>query len=356
MEGNEMKKTVAIIMALTLGLTASATAWAGAKETGAAVRTVGKVYLPDIIPQKTFISGDFEYTIGFGSSTASITDFLGDAEEVEIPSRVDGIKVTEIAPGAMSYKDIRRITFPDTLEVIGQNAFEYCELTGVEIPENVQVGRCAFDYCDSLKRVLVAPGAVIGERAFGYCNDLETVICGDGSTLDANAFEYCDDLAEVILCGNVSMNEYACYDCYKMEIVNADAAEYDRWQLDENEPVERVHPAKPRMSGGWEVTEDAAVTEVAQKVFDLAMPDHDRLDHEAVALLATQVVAGINYCFLVRTGDKDSDEPPVYQIVYIWQDPAGNVQVIETKDLEFGLSPQEDADFGEADVTSYEGN
>ena len=68
------------------------------------------------------------------------------------------------------------------------------------------------------------------------------------------------------------------------------------------------------------------------------LPDHDRVDYEPVALLATQVVAGTNYCFLRRTTVVDSDEQPSYQIVYIWQNPAGDVQALEVQDIEFGLS------------------
>jgi|GEM_PF-2065975 len=92
------------------------------------------------------------------------------------------------------------------------------------------------------------------------------------------------------------------------------------------------------LSGGWEVMEDSAVTEQAQAIFDLAMPDNDRMDYEAVALLATQVVAGKNYCFLCRTSIRDSDEMPTYQLVYIWQDLMGDAHILEVKDIEFGLS------------------
>ena len=42
------------------------------------------------------------------------------------------------------------------------------------------------------------------------------------------------------------------------------------------------------------------------------------------------------------------DAEPAYKLVYIWKDPAGNAKVIEIQDMEFGLSPADDAD-GEAD-------
>ena len=97
--------------------------------------------------------------------------------------------------------------------------------------------------------------------------------------------------------------------------------------------------AQPGMiTGGWEATSDASVPDEAQAVFDRAMPDHDRMDYDAVALLATQAAAGTNYCFLRRTNESYPDGKPSYQIVYIREDPEGEVHVLEVKELEFGLS------------------
>ena len=89
----------------------------------------------------------------------------------------------------------------------------------------------------------------------------------------------------------------------------------------------------------------------AQKVFDQAMPDHDRMKYDAAALLAKQVVAGINYCFLRRTTVKDSDEQPTYQIVYIWQDPEGNAHVLDVKDIAFGLDESSEPGQDEHSIT-----
>ena len=97
-------------------------------------------------------------------------------------------------------------------------------------------------------------------------------------------------------------------------------------------------PETKMPAGEWETTEDPAVTRQARMVFDLAMSDYDGKDYDAVALLATQAAAGKNYCFLCRTGSRDSDEMPAYQLAYIRQDPQGDVHVLEVKDLELGLS------------------
>ena len=107
-------------------------------------------------------------------------------------------------------------------------------------------------------------------------------------------------------------------------------------------------PSSGARVGGWQVTEDAAVTEEAKAVFDQATGSLLGVNYEPVALLATQVVAGMNYCFLCRSTVVSPDAEPAYKLVYIWKDPAGNAKVIEIQDMEFGLSPADDAD-GEAD-------
>lgn len=54
------------------------------------------------------------------------------------------------------------------------------------------------------------------------------------------------------------------------------------------------------VAGGWTVTNTSEITEEELEVFDQAVQDIDDVVYEPVALLATQVVAGMNYCFLAR--------------------------------------------------------
>lgn len=54
------------------------------------------------------------------------------------------------------------------------------------------------------------------------------------------------------------------------------------------------------VSGGWSITDDTSITPEAQEVFDQAMESFTGVGYEPVDLLATQVVAGTNYCFLCR--------------------------------------------------------
>ena len=296
-------------------------------------------YIPDEAPPAIITSGNYAYYVNSDAESVTITEYTGDEEVVEIPSEIDGYQVTDIGSQAFSYGKMSRVVFPESIRTIGQRAFEYCDINDVEIPEGTTVQICAFGYCDFLKQVLVGKDAVIESRAFGYCEDLETVVLADGSRLEKDTFEYCRDIEKVILCGSVEVEDGAFYDCDKMEFVQEDESEFENWKLSDAVigQSDLTGGLTGGLSGGWEVKEDTAVTEEAQKVFDSAMPDHDRVKYDAVALLGTQVVAGTNYCFLIRTVMDEPDAQPSYQIVYIYQDLDGNVQVLEVKDIALGL-------------------
>ena len=317
------------------------------------------------------ISGDYQYRINEDKKTISIAKYSGKGDVIEIPSEIDGYPVTEIGIEAFRYKKMKSLIIPANIQCIGKQAFEYCVISDMlQLPENVTikddafsyaklplkvtipsgatVEKCAFSYCETLEQVLIDADTLIKGRAFGYCYNLDQVVIAQGSQLKKEAFEYCRKLKKAIFCGNVEAEETAFSYCESVEIIQAKESEYDTWKQtgQDNSKTETV-------TGGWEASRDASVTKEAQAVFDMAMPDHDRVDYDAVALLATQLVSGTNYCFLCRTNVTDSDEKPSYQLVYIWQDLEGTAHVLEVKDIEFGTSgdtePSPD-DSGEKDL------
>ncbi len=192
-------------------------------------------------------SGDFYYYVDEDDKTATITGYVGTDEKLVIPSTINGYTVTEIDNGAFGYyydededKEydfdfIKSISIPDSVTVIGNNAFdgtgyyydddnwengvlyigkflikadnisgtysikqgttviadeafyndgyydedsdEYVytdsELEGINIPDSVtHIGYSAFQKCSKLKDVTI-PGSVktIGEYAFAYCTN-----------------------------------------------------------------------------------------------------------------------------------------------------------------------------------------
>ena len=101
------------------------------------------------------------------------------------------------------------------------------------------------------------------------------------------------------------------------------------------EEAEFPAPA-PALSGGWSVTTDAAVTEEARAALETALQKMTGVAYEPVALLATQVVAGTNYCLLCRMTVTNPDAVPAYGLVYVYADLQGGAEIIGINELTFG--------------------
>ena len=100
------------------------------------------------------------------------------------------------------------------------------------------------------------------------------------------------------------------------------------------------------VTGGWTCTTDSTITEEAQSVFNKAMEGLVGVNYEPVDLLATQVVAGLNYCFLCRTSPVIPDSIPGYALVYIYEDLQGNAEILDTQEISFGVRPVYDITIG----------
>lgn len=187
---------------------------------------------PNYVPPTVYPSGDYSYYFNEDEASITICDYRGNAEELVIPTELDGYPVTKIGYQAFSYVKLKSLTIPDRIREIQRRAFEYCVVSeNFTLPENVRIGgdafsyaslpdliiipqgaqvdRCAFSYCKTGETVIVQPGAVIGERCFGYSKQLKTVFCESGVVLKGDAFEYCRALEQVILCSDVQMDEDA---------------------------------------------------------------------------------------------------------------------------------------------------
>ena len=83
-------------------------------------------------------------------------------------------------------KSLKTINFPQTLEKIGKDALEHCNITEAILPNGLkEIGHSAFTACDNL-HTLVIPDSVysIGNGAFGSCDNLSVV------TMPAFAHEF----------------------------------------------------------------------------------------------------------------------------------------------------------------------
>ncbi len=91
--------------------------------------------------------------------------------------------------------------------------------------------------------------------------------------------------------------------------------------------------------GGWTLTEDGAVSERAQKAFDKATDGIAGASYQPVALLGTQVVSGMNYCFLCEVmlyTDRVDACSLYYAVVTVYENAQGEAEILNTVPLDLG--------------------
>jgi len=84
-----------------------------------------------------------------------ITGYTGNADSLVIPSLIEGKEVISIGPSAFIGNNLQRIDLPETLETIGDNAFNSCyQLQQIYLPENVRtIEAYAFYSCANLQTI-----------------------------------------------------------------------------------------------------------------------------------------------------------------------------------------------------------
>lgn len=132
-----------------------------------------------------YVSGDYEYKLIMGGDV-SIVKYHGTITEIVIPKKIDGYTVAAISNKAFKNQNIKSVVMPDTIEEIGESAFENCEkLEYVKIPPSVEIiGKKSFKDCTLLTCV-----------DFGEIND-------NLKRIDKEAFADCTNLKELTLPGN----------------------------------------------------------------------------------------------------------------------------------------------------------
>ena len=110
-------------------------------------------------------AGDYQIS-ATGVDTATITSYSGSATNLTIPSKLNGMKITQIDFNAFSgNKKLTKVTIPDTVTTIGNSAFEDCtSLASVDIPSSVTgIGVAAFDNTKILNNQSKASAQYIGK-------------------------------------------------------------------------------------------------------------------------------------------------------------------------------------------------
>lgn len=89
--------------------------------------------------------------------------------------------------------------------------------------------------------------------------------------------------------------------------------------------------------GGWTPTEGdpTQIPEEVLTAFTKAMEELTGCDYMPVALLATQLVAGTNYCLLCQTRLVTPEAPVSYALVYLYAALDGSAHLQKVQEIEF---------------------
>lgn len=170
------------------------------------------------------------YTYDVYEDHVVLTGYLGEAVEVEIPAKIDGLPVRKLA-GLVFYEgadvvsvvvpegvkeleenafyycsSLISVTLPESLETIGDKAFSWCtSLEAVTLPEKIrEIPAYCFNQCTSLKTVVFPKEIVsVGTRAFSGCASLESLRFEDAlNEMGSYAFRDCTALTSIRLPGD----------------------------------------------------------------------------------------------------------------------------------------------------------
>ena len=143
-------------------------------------------------------------------------------ENTEITSLVIPEGVTTIS-GYAFYRceGITSVTFPSTLESIGENAFAYTGLTSVDIPVGfTEIAESAFVNCGNLTSVTIPEGVTkIGYGAFNYTG-LTSLTLPSTITYMSQSFVGCENLATLTLTDGITTLGQSFYSCPALTSLN----------------------------------------------------------------------------------------------------------------------------------------
>jgi len=119
---------------------------------------------------------------------------------------IDGNLYSKDGKAFIKYAQAKEATsfeIPDSVEIIGENAFSGCDgLTNIIIPDSVEIiGENAFSGCDGLTNIIIPDSVeIIGENAFSECVGLTNIIIPDSvESIGISAFLNCYGLTKINL-------------------------------------------------------------------------------------------------------------------------------------------------------------
>ena len=149
------------------------------------------------------------YTVSNGKATISGAYLLISTNSITIPSSLDNYPVRAIDKDTFNgFTSLKNIVIPNTVNSIGNRAFQGSGLTSLTLPESVtDFGISVFSDCSSLTSVNIKSNTKkIGQAMFSGCSKLVSVsIPNTVTNISYRAFENCTRLKSIVIPGNVSI-------------------------------------------------------------------------------------------------------------------------------------------------------
>lgn len=162
--------------------------------------------------ERLFFEFEGEFTVSFpeglecyGTQDWVQTFKFSDLKSITIP---EGARVLDDT--FYSCRNLENVTLPESLEVIGENAFDSCKkLESITIPSNVKrIENGAFAQCNNLTSLNLPDGLeYIGNDVFSGCDNLTEIIIPDSVTECHSGFEGIDNLQLLVFPKDYQMDE-----------------------------------------------------------------------------------------------------------------------------------------------------
>ena len=184
-----------------------------------AVDTVGDIFSNDKLAYEVLDDGTLMVR-----GKADLMDVL---EDVNIPSELNGKKVTRIRELAFSWAaggNPKSIIIPNSITSIGYSAFDGCSnLTSITLPDNIKaIADYTFSGCVNLTSITIPNNvAKIGNYAFAGCSALTTITIPDSVTrINPGIFFNCINLTSVDISNNIkSISKKTFENCTSLESI-----------------------------------------------------------------------------------------------------------------------------------------
>ncbi len=144
---------------------------------------------------------NFEYSVT--DDGVSIDKYNGNEGFVSIPEKINGLKVKKIGNEAFRWhKEIREVTFPESLEYAGDYAFCECRgLKSVYFGNNLKyAGEHIFYNCRNLAEISIPSGLeYIGDGFAKNCENLKNITISSDNNLSSSVSGFLNELSGEIV-------------------------------------------------------------------------------------------------------------------------------------------------------------